>query len=346
MLTKNRIVPEETVYFRPEIESCPHCHSHLRFCHTVWKKNISTLHGVIRAWSIGFRCSNSQCPHVDSVYRSAEAEMLSMKHSSYGFDVLALVGELRFKHHKTRQEIADELNARGVKTSDRNVQMLYERYLTLLRASVTDQIREALQQAVKEHGGIILSMDGVQPEKGNETLYVIREVLTGTILAARNMKSSSAAELETLILPIIKLGYPIIGIVSDGQQSIRKAMEKLLPDVPYQYCQFHYLKDIAKPVVDLDRKLKTSIKKNLRGIRDVEKKADKKDCLESEVAKEYIAAIRSLLLEDGDPPLNLPGMLIYEDAKAIQESLQRCLKKGDFTPGTSVQNNQQSRPLC
>ncbi len=341
MLTKNRIVPEKTVYFRPEIKSCPHCHSSLRFCHTVWKKNISTLQGVIRVWSIGYRCSNTECTYGTTVYRSAEAEMLSMKHTSYGFDVLAYVGELRYKHHKTRQEIADELNERGVKTSDRNVQLLYERYLTLLRASATERVREVLQQVVDEHGGIILSMDGVQPEKGNETLYVIREVLSGTVLAARNMKSSSASDLETLISPVIELGYPIIGIVSDGQQSIRKAMEKLLPDVPYQYCQFHYLKDIAKPVVDLDRKLKTSIKKNLRGIRGVEKKADKIDSLESEVAKDYVAAIRSLLLEDGDPPLNLPGMLIYENAKAIQESLQKCLaKKGVLASRNPIQNSQ------
>ena len=82
MLTKNRIVPEKTVYFRPEFKSCPHCHSSLRFCHTVWKKNISTLQGVIRVWSIGYRCSNTECTYRTTVYRSAEAEMLSMKHTS------------------------------------------------------------------------------------------------------------------------------------------------------------------------------------------------------------------------------------------------------------------------
>ncbi|WP_206105542.1 hypothetical protein [Paenibacillus thalictri] len=80
------------------------------------------------------------------------------------------------------------------------------------------------------------------------------------------MKSGAAEELKSLIRPIIELGYPIIEIVSDGQQSIRMAFESLLPNVPYQYCQYHYLKDIAKPVVDLDRKLKTELKKSLRGI--------------------------------------------------------------------------------
>lgn len=314
MLSKNRIIPEK----HPEFRTCLHCQGQLKYCHTVWKKNISTLKGVIRAVSLGYKCSNPDCVQQDTVYRSAEAEMLSMKHSSYGFDVLALVGKLRFKQHMTRQEITDELNTRGITTSDRNAQKLTERYLTLLRASVTEYTKQTLKEVVKKHGGIILSMDGVQPEKGNETLYVVREVFSGTVLAAENVKSSAAADLQSFIDPVIKLGFPIIGIVSDGQRSIQMAMETLLPDVPRQYCQYHYLKDIAKPVVEKDRKLKTAIKKNLRGVRDVEKKADKQDSLESEVAKDYIAAIRSVLLEDGNPPLNLPGMRIYENIKAIQ----------------------------
>ncbi|PWW01124.1 hypothetical protein DFQ01_11013 [Paenibacillus cellulosilyticus] len=33
-------------------------------------------------------------------------------------------------------------------------------------------------------------MDGVQPEKGDETLYVVREVFSGTILVAKSVKSS------------------------------------------------------------------------------------------------------------------------------------------------------------
>lgn len=92
------------------------------------------------------------------------------------------------------------------------------------------------------------------------------------------------------------------------------------------------------------------LKKSMRGIRDVERKIEqmeskateiseteseqpKETALESpeaaeaEIAKGYIAAVRALLLEDGDPPLELPGLLIYERAQAIQASLQRCLSK-------------------
>jgi hypothetical protein len=342
-LPKNRIVPKDKIYFKPEFEHCLCCGAKLKRSHTAWKKNISTLHGVIQAWSMAYACSNINCKHHNTYYKSAEADSLAMKHSSYGFDVLALVGQLRFKHHRTIAEITEELTNRGIATSERNSQRLYERYLTLLRSSVTDYVKEELEQVVNTHGGIMISMDGVQPEKGNETLYVVREVFSGTILVAKNVKSSSTEELKELIQPAIDLGFPIIGIVSDGQQSIRLAMESLLPHIPYQYCQYHYLKDIAKPIVDLDRKLKTGIKKSLRGIREIERKLDKSATEESEVVKDYLAAVRSLLLEDGNPPLDLPGIRIYETAEVIQASLQTCLdKKGALATSKRIQNIQQT----
>jgi len=343
-LPKNRIVPEKKIYFRAEMQNCPHCGNVLKRSHTAWKKNISTLTGVIQAWNMAYKCTNPQCEYPKTYYKSAEADLLCMKHTSYGFDVLALVGQLRFKHHMTIAEITEELNSRGIATSERNSQRLYERYLVLLKSSVTEHVKNILKETFANHGGIMISMDGVQPEKGNETLYVIREIFSGTILVAENLKSSSAEELKKLIQPVIDLGFPIIGIVSDGQQSIRNAMHSLLPEAPYQYCQYHYLKDIAKPVVDLDRKLKTGLKKSLRGIREVERKIEQEDSPEAEVAKDYIAAVRSLLLEDGNPPLDLPGIRIFENAQAVQASIQKCLdKKGALPAQKRFQNIQQDQ---
>lgn len=311
-----------------------------------------TLEGVVHAWSVAYACKNLNCAHAGATYKSAEAEMLSMKHSSYSYDVLCLVGDLRFKQHRTVSEIAEALNERGIQVSERHAQNLYERYQTLLAASLDDHVRSVLAETTALNGGVVLSMDGVQPEKGNETLYVVREVFSGTVLAAQNMKSGTAAELQELIRPILALGYPVVGIVTDGQHSIRLAFEALLPDVPYQYCQYHYLKDIAKPIVDADRKLKMELKKSMRGVRDIERKIEQAEAraieavleesnpldaraaatessevTEAEIAKGYIAAVRALLLEDGDPPLELPGLLIYERAQAIQASLARCLTK-------------------
>lgn len=114
---------------------------------------------------MAYACPNLECPYLHSYFRSVEADALVMKHTSYGFDVLDLVGELRFKHHNTLSELHEELNRRGVVISERNCERLNERYLTLLRASVTNPLRETLAEVVRENGGLLLSMDGVQPEK-------------------------------------------------------------------------------------------------------------------------------------------------------------------------------------
>lgn len=289
------------------------------------------MDGEFKIINLGYRCENSHCSN-HTVYRSAEAEQLSMKHITYGMDVIAHIGHLRFKEHKTRSEIASLLTDKKVKISERQVQKLYERYALLLRANIEENVKETLKEIVDQNGGLILSIDGVQPEKGNETLYVIREVLSGTILAAQNLKSSASQELMGMIQPILDWGYPIQGFISDGQQSIRLAIEKIAHDIPYQYCQFHYFKDIAKPLVEKDRKLKTNIKKKLRGIRDIERKIENSSSenFEEEIASDYISAIRSVLLEDGKPPFELPGTRVFERTKAIKDSIEKCLdKKGD-----------------
>lgn len=326
-LPKHRIVPERRIYFRSEITHCPDCGTKLKRHHNASNKIVATLQGIIEVWNMAYHCPNSVCGKPKRYFRSVQADALCLKHTSYAYDVLALVGEMRFKRHMTVTEISEALTERGIPTSERHVMRLYEWYLTLLRASLTSDVKAEMKNVVDTYQGLLLSMDGVQPEKGNETLYVVREGFSGRILAAKNLKSGSKTELMGLLKPIQDLGFPVIGLVSDGQRSIRLAMEEIWPETPYQYCQYHYLKDIAKPVVDLDRKLKTGLKKSLRGLREIEKQVEKDDSVESEATRDYLAATRSLLLEDGNPPLDLPAIRIYEKAEAVKASLEKSVAK-------------------
>src|SRR5260370_42456606 len=50
------------------------------------------------------------------------------------------------------------------------------------------------------------------------------------------------------------------GVISDGQQTIRKAVARCLPGVPHQLCQFHYLREAAKPIFEADRHAKAQLK--------------------------------------------------------------------------------------
>ncbi|MEJ9163136.1 hypothetical protein P4I20_21640 [Paenibacillus graminis] len=58
------------------------------------------------------------------------------------------------------------------------------------------------------------------------------------------------------------------------------------------------------------------------------KKIHSNDSEEAAIAKDYLAAVRDVLLEVGNPPLDLPGIRVYEEALAIQHSLERSVKKG------------------
>lgn len=62
---------------------------------------------------------------------------------------------------------------------------------------------------------LVISVDEIQPEKRNETLHVIQEVLSCTIMVVENVKGSSTQDLETLIRPVVEMDSPIFEFVSE-----------------------------------------------------------------------------------------------------------------------------------
>ena len=57
----------------------------------------------------------------DAVYMSAVAESLSLKYYSFGLDVIAAIGNMRFNENKTIGEIHSEL-LKSVSISEREIQ--------------------------------------------------------------------------------------------------------------------------------------------------------------------------------------------------------------------------------
>ncbi|MBE8990626.1 hypothetical protein [Nostoc sp. LEGE 12450] len=88
---------------------------------------------------------------------------------------------------------------------------------------------------------MILAIDGMQPEIGHEVLWVIRDCLSGEILLAKTLLSSRNEDLVALLLEVTNtLNVPIDGVISDGQQSIRKAVRLALPSIAHGLCHYHY----------------------------------------------------------------------------------------------------------
>jgi hypothetical protein len=137
----------------------------------------------------------------------------------------------------------------SVAVSERTVTNLLDRYEELVALRLTDQA--ALREKLEAQGRVVLALDGLQPDVGHEVLWVVRECLSGEILLARSLLSATEESLSGLLREVLEgLEVPVIGVISDGQHPIRRAVARVLPGVPHQLCQFHYLREAAKEVYE------------------------------------------------------------------------------------------------
>src|SRR6266581_6764614 len=259
-------------WYRPIEHECLQCHRTLREAVAVSRRTVITLTGVIKLNHAGYRCPDVQCPGHQRTYRSPVADALALPYFTFGLDIVLLVGRLRLLEHQTVDEIHQEVLRRleplGVKIARRETLYLFEAYATLMRASSEAKDDQQWLEEVKKNGGIIVSVDGIQPEKGNETVYLVRDALTGRVLAAENVTSSETAVMKALLTPVVALGVErkvkVLGTITDAQESELLAVQELWTEVPHQVCQFHALRDAAQPAFEADKKVKTAMRKALQ----------------------------------------------------------------------------------
>ena len=137
-----------------------------------------------------------------------------------------------------------------------------------------------------------------------------------------------------------------------------KGIAAEFPDAPHRYCDNHFLRDVAKPVLEADSHAKVAMRKKVRGLRKIEQavlqrpKTETKDALKAappeagvtatavdpdgSVMLDYCAAVRGILNDDQGGPLHPPGLRMAEALTEVRESLRRNL---DANKGGSPRNN-------
>ncbi len=145
-------------------------------------------------------------------------------------------------------------------------------YQVMLAARQQDP--EALRRQYESVEEIILSIDGLQPEKGHETLYVVRELTQKRVWFAEPLISATADEVRRLIAKAKEwaesLGKPVALWLSDRQDAFVTGIAAEFPDVPHRYCDNHFLRDVAKPVLEADSHAKVQMRRKVRGLRKIE----------------------------------------------------------------------------
>jgi hypothetical protein len=296
-------------------------------------------------WRLTLRvrtCRTPTCAQYHRAYLPEEVGAWVLPQGEFGLDVIAAIGQLRTHEQRSVPQIHQALLARGVAIAERSVTVLLHRYEELVALRLGDGQR--LRERLTGQGGVILALDGLQPDVGHEVLWVLRDVVSGEVLLARSLLGATEDDLAPLLEEVraaltsavpAEDALPIRGVISDGQVSIRKAVARALPGVPHQLCQFHYLREAAKPIFEADRHAKKELKKRVRGVRPIERALEGRSDAEAAAARGYCLAVRSALTDDGRPPLAAAGLQLRDRLEAIATSLERVEREREAAEGST-----------
>jgi hypothetical protein len=343
--------------------ACPACGRMMYICDHRYRR-LHTLEGPVQLVCKLNHCPDPRCPgHAKT--KSPELEVTIAPPSwAIGWDVFCWIGHRRCSRHMSIPHIQSELwDAHAIKLSDDAIAQYIQRYQAMLAARQQDPV--ALRQRYESVGEIILSIDGLQPEKGHETLYVVRELTQKRVWFAEALISATAAEVQRLVAKAKEwattLGKTVGLWISDKQDAFVTAIAEEFPSVPHRYCDNHFLRDVAKPVLEADSHAKVQMRRKLRGLRSVERSVLKQQrkaaeaspsasdpgapftatadllttCSAEEdsaghVVLDYCAVVRGILNDDQGGPLHPAGLRMAEALGEVRDSIQRNVdeKKG------------------
>lgn len=316
-----------------------------------------------RIYSLGgplvLECKLVQCPHVacpnhHQTFSPEQEPTLAMPRWLVGWDVFCWLGHRRFARHWSVPQLrAELLDSFAIVLSEDAIEDYLQRYQCMLTARQQDFALLKREYATTRH--VVLSIDGLQPEKGHETLYVVRELGRQRVWFARPLLSSAASEIRPLIVQARdwaeRLGCRIRLWMSDKQDAFVKTIASVCPGVPHRYCGNHFLRDLAKPVLELDSHAKVQMRSKIRGLRAIEREVLKERAAVQpvrdaqpkrsattavttangmDVVLDYCAAVRGIINDSQGGPLRPPGLRMSEALGEVRKSLRRNLrlKKG------------------
>jgi hypothetical protein len=252
-----------------EDRSCPVCRRSMHVCdhrsHHLW-----TFQGATQVINRLGRCPAPSCESRGRTF-SPEAELsISMPRWCLGWEVFCWLGPRRFSRHWSVPQLRLELHdTHRLRLSDEAIETYMGRYQTMLAARQQDPAERA--EAYRDIGSLVLTIDGLQPEKGHEPLYVVRELRRQRVWCAEPLLSSATQAVRRLIILARQwaahLDKPVRAGMSDQQEAFVTAIAEEWVGGPHRYCQNHFLRDVAQPVVAMDSQAKVKMRRKVRGLR-------------------------------------------------------------------------------
>jgi hypothetical protein len=140
--------------------------------------------------------------------------------------------------------------------------------------------------------------------------------------------------------------------MSDKQDAFVKCVAEEFPGVPHRYCENHFFRDLAKPVLEMDSTAKKKMRSKIRGLRAIERSildaasslADQETLPGAEddetklppddelfgegeaIVLDYCSVVRGILNDNHGGPQRPPGIRMLDALKEVSRSLKRLKK--------------------
>jgi Transposase, Mutator family len=264
MKTPKQLYAQERTIYQPELLTCPHCGEILVLCnYLAWDKTVQMLDRILSVASRPGRCPHTTCAGSRMRLLSAEGQRIALPGSSYGYDVVVRIGWWRQQYRATYGAIHAELAAQ-VRISESHVRYLYQQVYLPLLACHERQHQDHLAQLAKKQGGLIVALDGLAPQGGEPQIWCIRELSSGLTLRSGWLGQQDQTTFEAFLEPLKHLEWPILAVLSDKQRGLVPAVATVLPNSRHQFCQAHYLRNLAEPLAEADAAFKVALRQSVR----------------------------------------------------------------------------------
>ena len=264
MRTPKRLYAHERLIYHPELLTCPHCGDLLVLCnYLAWDKTVQMLDRVLSVASRPGRCPHATCAGSRLRLLSAAGQRIAPAGSTYGYDVVVRIGWWRQESRATYGEIRTAL-ASQIRISTSHVRYLYQHLYLPLLACHERQHKDHLAQVAEQQGGLIVALDGLAPQGGEPQIWFIRELSSGLTLRSGWLCQQDQPTFEAFLAPLKHLEWPILAVLSDKQKGLVPAVATVLPHTRHQFCQAHYLRNLAEPLAEADAAFKMALRQSVR----------------------------------------------------------------------------------
>jgi hypothetical protein len=231
------------------------------------------------------------------------------------------------------------------------------RYQTMVAARHQDAAPRAA--VYQDSDALVWTSDGLQPEKGHQTLCVVRELQAQRVWLAEPLLSSTTVEIQRLVVKAKqgaeRLGKPVRLWRSDKQEAFVQAIAAAFAQVPHRSCPNPFLRDVAKTMLQADSPATVQMRRKVRGLRTIARDSAAEPQAAAvavttpaqppaaaavvatatapatassppaarAVVLDYGAAVRGIRKDDPGGPLQPPRLRMAEALREVRGSLQR-----------------------